>query len=149
MYSILLVSNNDIKFLTYNVLLSRYYNVVIASSGKQALDLIDDGFQIDLMILNSMMKHIDGYEILKQIRMRRHAVHMPVILFGETGFDVFKLNTFKIGAVFYLTRSESYFALMDRVRDVINTHVGSNDKDPMIKCSVKCDYTYRYFCDDS
>jgi PleD family two-component response regulator len=146
MHSILLVSNGDLKFISYNVLLSRDYNVVVASSGEQALYLIDDGFRTDLIVLSIMTQHTDGYEILKRLRTRRHAMHIPVILVSETGFDVFKLNTFKIGAVSYLTRSQSYYDFIGMVNKIMkNNNFDSNKIDSLIRCTVSFKYPYEYF----
>jgi len=150
MHSIILISNGDMKFIAYNILLSRYYNVVVASSVQQALDLIDDGFKIDLIILSVGMKHRNGYELLMQIRMRQHAMHIPVMLFSETGFGMFKRGFLKIGEVYYIAKLQTYHSFMGKVREILkNDNIGYDNRDSLIKCAVSCNYINKFFCDDS
>ena len=46
------------------------YQVITASSGEQALELLDSS-SIDLVLLDIMMPGIDGYEVCERIRESR------------------------------------------------------------------------------
>src|SRR5256885_2205862 len=55
------------------------YSVVTALDGKQAL-LTLDTVQPDLIVLDVMMPHIDGFEVLQIVRSSPDTRQIPVIL---------------------------------------------------------------------
>lgn len=64
-------------------LVSEDYNLLLASSGFQALRHLERE-QIDLVVLDVMMPHMDGFEICERIKDNERWRRIPVILI--TGF---------------------------------------------------------------
>ena len=58
--------DQDIREVIQVLLSSEGYNVIEASNGKEALELVDD--DTDLIILDVMMPEMDGFETLAKIR---------------------------------------------------------------------------------
>lgn len=59
------------------------YNLLLASSGFQALRYLERE-QIDLVVLDVMMPHLDGFEVCKRIKDNERWRRIPIIL--VTGF---------------------------------------------------------------
>ena len=56
------------------------YQVIGAADGKQAFQLLD-GRSIDLVITDLNMPHMNGLELINQIRATEGYQYMPVVLF--------------------------------------------------------------------
>jgi len=81
--TILLVDDDPgIRFALTEVLHDRGYHVVCASSGSQALTLLDG---IDVVVTDLMMPGMDGLELVSRIAARSPA--LPVILVTAHGSE--------------------------------------------------------------
>lgn len=76
------------------------YEVVEASNGAQAMDIINAG-DIDLVILDIMMPGIDGYRVLRNIRENNN---IPVIIISAKSDDSDKILGLDLGADDYITK---------------------------------------------
>ena len=88
--NILAVDDDPIVLMNTSFLLEDLgYKVLSASSGKEALALLDTGKQIDLVIADQAMPGMTGTELIKAIHKRWPA--MPIVLatgYGELPVDV-------------------------------------------------------------
>ena len=100
-------------------LLKDDYNLKLASSPKKALDLLQNGPKIDLILLDVMMPKIDGYEMCKIIKKNPLYIKTPIIFLTalEKVSDI--VRGFECGAVDYITKPFIPEVLKARV----NTHV--------------------------
>ncbi len=74
-----------------------------ASCGKEALEKINKN-QYDLIFLDIIMPDIDGYEVCKQLRQKKHYKKTPVIMLsGKTG-PLDEVNGILAGASTYLLK---------------------------------------------
>jgi len=55
------------------------YDVKTVISGLQALNYIDSGKKVDIILLDINMPEMDGIEVLKRIRQRPNYKHTPII----------------------------------------------------------------------
>jgi len=80
--TILLVDDN--KFIVDGlkaILQKKGYNILVAYSGLEALDLLERTIP-DLILLDISMEPIDGWETLERARMKPVSAHIPVIIFS-------------------------------------------------------------------
>ncbi|WP_042333457.1 hybrid sensor histidine kinase/response regulator [Desulfosporosinus meridiei] len=56
------------------------YNVLWATKGRDALDLLKNRPDIDLVLLDAMMPRMSGYEVCREIRQQFSLFELPVIL---------------------------------------------------------------------
>jgi CheY-like chemotaxis protein len=90
------------------------YRVVVATSGKKALELVaQDG--IDLVVLDIRMSGQDGIETLRQLVGQRR--DLPVIL--HTAYAEYKLdfNTWMANA--YVMKSSDLTELKDKIQELL------------------------------
>ena len=90
------------------------YEVLEASSGEQALELLDDS--TDLVILDVMMPGMGGCAACAEIR-RQSAV--PVLFLTAKSQDSDKTLGFSVGGDDYLVKPFSYTELISRVKAML------------------------------
>ena len=87
------------------------YNVHKFYNGKDALACVEHE-NIDLAILDVMLPDIDGFEILKQIRLTHN---FPVIMLTANDMEIDEVRGIEMGADDYITKPFSLMVLRARV----------------------------------
>lgn len=101
-------------FVRHN-LEARGYQVLAAASGLEALALFERE-NVDLVILDVMMPHLDGLETTRRIRTRSY---VPIIILTALGEEEDKVRAFDLGADDYLTKPFGVGELLGRVKAVL------------------------------
>lgn len=87
------------------------WEVVLASSGNEALSIFEDGSSYQLVILDIKMPDMNGLEVL--IEMKKRSPNIPVIMITAFGSHTGALEALKQGAYDYITKpfelEELYF----------------------------------------
>jgi two-component system, NtrC family, response regulator AtoC len=83
------------------IVLKERYNVTIASTGDEALQLVDTE-RFDAALLDILMPGRDGLEVLEQIKQR--ALTLPVIMLTATKTVKTAVTAMKLGAHDYVTK---------------------------------------------
>src|SRR5579884_2195693 len=100
------------------------YDVLMASDGQQALDLIET-HNPDAVLLDVMMPKMDGFTVCHRVR---EFSTVPIILVTARGQDQDKIRGLDLGADDYLTKPFSVDELLARVRAVLRrAQFSSND----------------------
>ncbi len=94
------------------MILEKYYNVLLAESGREALDKIKCE-KIDLILLDIAMPVMDGLETFK--RMKESNVEIPVIFLTASGYEDDVRTAINLGAVNYLKKPFFPEELLKRV----------------------------------
>lgn len=94
------------------------YQVFTAADGEQAL-ITAEKIRPDLIILDLMLPHIDGFEVCKRIKSRQD---VPVIILSARGEEVDKVVGFTLGADDYQTKPFSPTELAMRVKAVLRRY---------------------------
>lgn len=109
--------DQDICEVIQVLLSSEGYNVIEASNGKEALELVDD--DIDLIILDVMMPEMNGYQACVLLREKTKA---PILFLTAKGQDSDKTLGFSSGGDDYLTKPFSYNELNGRVKALLRRY---------------------------
>ena len=104
------------KIISTNLELAGF-TVETASDGPEALVLIEQ-MQADIVLLDLMMPHMDGYEVAKRIRNHQNptVANVPIIILTAKGETEDKLRGFEAGADDYITKPFGPQELLARVR---------------------------------
>ncbi|MFP5260217.1 MAG: diguanylate cyclase [Acidobacteriota bacterium] len=94
------------------------YDVRIASSGPQALRLVDEN-PPDLILLDIVMPKMDGFEVCRRLKARAVTCNIPVIFLTSKGEVSDETQGLALGAVDYIIKPVSVPIVQARVR----THV--------------------------
>lgn len=103
----------EILELLQDILESEGFQVTASENGEEALDLLKNGLQPDLMLLDIMMPNMSGYELCAQIRRESD---MPILFLSAKGKAVDKVVGLEIGADDYITKPFDAEELLARVR---------------------------------
>ncbi len=96
------------------------FAVSVAADGAQALARLEDA-DLDLVLLDLMLPHVDGYEVLRQLRARADT---PVIMLTARGSETDRVVGLEIGADDYVTKPFSPREVVARVRAVLRRTAG-------------------------
>jgi CheY-like chemotaxis protein len=95
-YNILVVEDTKTNQIVIQLMLSRLgYNVTLADNGKQAVELIKNDEQFDLIFMDISMPVMDGIEATKQIRAK--SLSVPIIALTAHTMDDDKDECLKAG----------------------------------------------------
>jgi DNA-binding response OmpR family regulator len=112
----ILVVDDDppsVKMISF-LLREEGYEVVSADNGESALELLDREAP-ELVILDVMMPHLDGFEVCRRIRQKQD---VPVIFLSARGETVDKVAGLELGADDYLAKPFEPAELLARVKAV-------------------------------
>ncbi|SEM88041.1 Glycosyl hydrolases family 2, sugar binding domain [Paenisporosarcina quisquiliarum] len=118
-YTILVVDDEpaNLKVLI-NMIHSLKYNVIAASSGTEALDIIKTR-SIDLIIVDLMMPNMSGYELSQAIREEYALVELPIIILTAAGQLSDLVVSFQMGANDFLQKPVNLDELKARVESLL------------------------------
>ncbi len=91
------------------------YEVLTASSGKEALKLLDRA-QVDLIITDVMMPEMDGYTLTQLLRRRPDTATLPILMLTSQDSLEAKVKGFQAGVDDYLTKPFEPTELQMRVQ---------------------------------
>lgn len=92
------------------------YNVVTASDGKEAMEIIHKG-NIDLVVADIMMPVMDGYELLQKLRSEGYRMPFLFLTAKEALGD--KERGFSLGTDDYMTKPFSSDELLWRIKALL------------------------------
>lgn len=114
MEKILIVDDEkEIRDLVEIYLKAEGYNTIKAADGEEALEILKESNDIDLVILDIMMPKSNGIEVCLKIREDRE---MPIIMLSAKSEDIDKILGLNMGADDYLTKPFNPLELVARVK---------------------------------
>ena len=115
MSKILLVDDERdiVEFLQYN-LEQKGYEVIVGYDGLEALKKLSEN--PDLIILDIMMPHLDGYDVYKKIRENEKFKNIPIIFLTAKSGEVDEIKALELGASDYVQKPISPKKLLARAK---------------------------------
>ncbi|PKL16277.1 MAG: two-component system response regulator [Spirochaetae bacterium HGW-Spirochaetae-5] len=94
------------------------YDVIIASSGKKALETLFGG-EIDLILLDVMMPEMDGFEVTRLIRENESSRMIPVVLVTALHETEDRIKGIEAGCDDFISKPIDRMELLARVRSLL------------------------------
>jgi signal transduction histidine kinase len=94
------------------------YDLVYASSGREALNKIDS-LEPDVILLDVMMPQMDGIEVCQHLKSDPHWQHIPIIIVTALNSKADLARSLDAGADDFLTKPVSGIELRARVRSML------------------------------
>ncbi|WP_297134468.1 response regulator transcription factor [Terrisporobacter sp.] len=111
-YNILVVEDDiDIIKLLKIYLENDGNKVLSAKNGLEALEVMENT-KIDLVVMDIMMPHMDGYELTKRIREK---LNIPILMLSAKNEDADKILGLNLGADDYITKPFNPLEIVARV----------------------------------
>ncbi len=98
-----------------NLLQVNNYEVVLASNGLEALEIVERE-PFDLVLLDVMMPRMTGFEVCKRLRARYSLQELPIIFLTAKNQGADLVTAFSLGANDYLAKPFSRDMLLSRVK---------------------------------
>jgi DNA-binding response OmpR family regulator len=116
----ILVVDDDLDTLTLIglTLQRRGFAVLKAQSGPEALEKLQTDLP-DLIILDVMMPHMDGYEVCRIVKADPRTTQVPVVMLTAKAQTASQLEGFRAGAVDYITKPVHPQDLVARIAAVL------------------------------
>lgn len=124
MARILLIDDDpDIRFVARLALKRGKHEVLVAEGGAQALQMIDAGERLDLVICDRMMPEMSGIQTLEELRKRPAAANVPFVFLTARALAGEVEEGLRLGARLYLTKPFEPAELVAQVNAVLaKTH---------------------------
>ena len=118
MYKILVVDDEDrFRKLVAGFLKNDNYEVLEASDGNEALNLLSQNEDINMAILDVMMPKINGWDLCKIIKEK---ISIPVLIMTAKNEDDDQIASFEAGADDYISKPFNFSILLLRVKALLN-----------------------------
>jgi two-component system sensor histidine kinase ChiS len=98
------------------------YTIRQASLGTEALEIIENGFKPDMILLDVMMPRMTGYEVTERLRKFYPATELPILMLTAKNQTSDLVEGLAAGANDYLTKPISKHELLARVKTHIHLH---------------------------
>lgn len=117
---ILIVDDSEINREMLRLILEDEYDIVEASNGKEAIDIIDSGEHVfRLVLLDLVMPIINGYEALQEFKNRNWQHNLPVIIISGDSTDEALSKAYDLGAADFFAKPYNPQIVLRRVMNVI------------------------------
>lgn len=115
MPKILLVDDEPdiLEFLKYN-LEHQGFEVLLAHNGEEAINKLSE--KPDLIILDVLMPHMDGFETCKRIKAKKEFENIPVVFLTAKNGEKDEISALGLGASDYIQKPISSNKLIARVK---------------------------------
>jgi two-component system sensor histidine kinase ChiS len=119
-FQIMIVDDEPINLqVLANTLSLENYAITQANNGLEALEIIDNGFHPDLILLDVMMPRMTGYEVSQKLREKFLPSELPIVMLTAKNQVDDLVEGFSAGANDYLTKPFSKNELLARIK----THI--------------------------
>jgi diguanylate cyclase (GGDEF)-like protein len=116
---ILIVDDVPANIKMLREVLKSNYDIIFATSGPDAIELMEPKALPDLILLDIMMPDMDGYEVCRILKSDDLTAKIPIIFITSKDDEEDEIKGFELGAVDYVTKPFSIPVVKARVQ----THV--------------------------
>jgi two-component system, cell cycle response regulator len=103
-----------------------YFNVVTASSGPEAIEIVHAN-PPDIILLDVMMPGMDGFEVCRRLKADPKTCHVPIVLVTALYEIGDRVRGLEAGADDFLTKPVNHVALMARIRSLVRLKMLSDE----------------------
>lgn len=111
------------------------YEISVAISGEKALEISMSDNQPDLILLDIVMPHMDGYEVCRRLKENAQTMNIPIIFITAKDDVSDETKGLELGAVDYITKPFNLPIIRARLR----THLSLKRKTDMLESLVSLD----------
>lgn len=102
----ILLVDDDVRnvFALSSVLEGYRMNVIYAENGREAIEMLQENGDIDLVLMDMMMPEMDGYEAMRQIRQMPEFSKLPIIALTAKAMKDDRFKCIEAGASDYVKK---------------------------------------------
>ncbi len=139
-FKILIVDDDPVNLqVLRNHFMPYDYHVTESQNGIEALELINEGFKPDLVLLDVMMPRLSGYEVCREIRRNYSPNELPVIMLTAKRLINDLIQGFEAGANDYLIKPFNKRELLARVNTMLRLKQAMQDHKELVLMEQELD----------
>lgn len=105
-------------FIKANLELTGEYEVTVARNGKEGIKAAIRN-KPDLILLDIMMPHMDGYQVLDRLKKSRRTLSIPVIMLTAKGDDESKMKASSLYNEDYIVKPIQIDSLIAKIEEIL------------------------------
>ncbi|MEZ4931537.1 MAG: ATP-binding protein [Saprospiraceae bacterium] len=113
--------NNDLRHFL-SLLLTERFNLTLAANGAEAIQLLENGLEVDVILSDIMMPKVDGMGLLNHVKASERFKKLPFIFLTAKQNEVTKLSALRLGVDDYLTKPFSEKELLLRIHRLLKNY---------------------------
>jgi CheY-like chemotaxis protein len=94
--------------------------IFTAADGYQAIDLLDGGNTVEIILMDMMMPEMDGYETMGRIRSNKANDSIPIIALTAKAMKGDREKCLDAGASEYVSKPVDMKVLLKKMADMLN-----------------------------
>lgn len=98
------------------------YQILEAGDGREALDIFYANKDVELLILDVMMPHVDGWEVCREVRL---SSNVPIVMLTARSEERDELRGFELGVDEYIAKPFSPKIMVARVNTLLKRVKGA------------------------
>jgi len=115
---VLIVEDDEMSYVYLKeVLKNTHIKIIRAADGKQAVDLVYQHPEIDIILMDIKLPVMDGYEATRKIK--EYKKHIPIIAQTAYAMADDKEKSFEVGCDDYITKPINRQRLLDAMNVVL------------------------------
>lgn len=104
------------------------FRVTLAYDGIQALEALEREGDLKMVLLDIMMPHVSGLEVLARLRANDRTRELPVVILTAAGHDTQRERAMTLGATDFMTKPFSPKRLMARTAELAGVRVEADPR---------------------
>ena len=120
---ILIVDDSKLNRDILKEILGETYNYLEAENGNQAVQIMGENPGIDLMLLDINMPQMNGFEVLKWMRLSQCIDETPVIMISSDDAVDTMREAYELGITDYITRPFDSLIVKKRVQNTLGLYI--------------------------
>ena len=120
---ILIVDDSKLNRDILKEILGETYNYLEAENGNQAVQIMGENPGIDLMLLDINMPQMNGFEVLKWMRLSQCIDETPVIMISSDDAVDTMREAYELGITDYITRPFDSVIVKKRVQNTLGLYI--------------------------
>jgi DNA-binding response OmpR family regulator len=117
--ALVIEDNEHIAFMLEFILERSSYDVSLVHNGRDAQTAIDNLDPVDIVILDLMLPHVSGFQLISEIRDNVRWRHVPIIVLSAKVLEEDVVKALELGASDYVRKPFRPAELLARIRRVI------------------------------
>jgi CheY-like chemotaxis protein len=105
------------------------FRVTLAYDGIEALEALEREADLRMVLLDLMMPHVSGLEVLARMRADDRTRHLPCVILTAAGNDAQRERAMTLGATDFMTKPFSPKRLLLRTAELVGVDVDRPEAD--------------------
>jgi CheY-like chemotaxis protein len=111
-----------IRKVVASILEARAYEAVTAEDGQDALNQLNNGTEVDLVLLDFVMPRMNGYQFCRELRSKPEGRNLPIVLMSAKGDKIRGQFVQQTGAIDAITKPFDALGLIAVVEGALKKH---------------------------